>query len=306
MEYPNYQHLIYFYLVAREGSIAKACDLLRLSQSTISAQLRTLEEQLGLKLFNKKGRGLIMTEEAQSVFTYAEEIFKLGQELLSLSRSHTNKQKGTVNFKVGFDHSLYKMAGFRLLAPLFHHPNIKVICFEDSSEKLVLKLLSHELDIIITNSPILPQMQIKVFNHLLGESAMAIFGRPHLIKKSQKKFPENLNGTPFLLPTNNTYLRRSLEEWFLSRNIFPVVRAEIEDSALIKTFAREGIGCLAAPVWAKNELKKSYGLVQIGHLTGMKELYYLISVQKKINNPVVAHLVWEHRQKSELKTPVTN
>lgn len=299
MDYPNYQHLTYFYWVAREGSISKASKTLHLSQSTISAQLKTLEIQLGVKLFEKKGRGLSLTEEATHVYSYAEDIFKLGQELLTMSR--TKKQKGSMNIKVGFDHSLYKMAGYKLLAPLFHHENIKVICFEDSCETLVSKLLSHDLDIIITNTPILPQLHIKVFNHLLAESPLAIFGHPNLVKNNKNKFPENLNGAPFLLPTNNTYLRRALEEWFLSRKIFPVVRAEIEDSALIKTFAGEKIGFLAAPLWAKKELKTNYGLALIGNLTGMKELYYLISVQRKINNPIVAHLVDEHRQQSENK-----
>ena len=299
MEYPNYQHLTYFYWVAKEGSISKASHVLRLSQSTISAQLRTLEKQLDLKLFDKKGRGLIMTEEAKVVYSYAEELFKLGQELLSTTKS--KKQKGPMNFKVGFDHSLHKMTGYRLLAPLFHHDNIKVICFEDSCEKLVLKLLSHDLEIIITNTPVQPQMHIKVFNHLLGESPLAIFGHLKLLKNKKMKYPDNLNGAPFLLPTNNTYLRRALEEWFLSRKVFPVVRAEIEDSSLIKTFAREGIGFMAAPLWAKKELKESYGLTHIGNLSGLKEQYYLISVQKKINNPIVAHLVEEHRNQSDNK-----
>ncbi|MBF0208020.1 MAG: LysR family transcriptional regulator [Oligoflexia bacterium] len=299
MEFLNYHHLLYFYLVAREGSVSKASEILRLSQSTISTQIRTLEDQLRIKLFRRVGRKIAITEEAKNVYTYAEDIFKLGQELISVLHHH--KSKGSVEVKVGFDHSLYKMAGYKLLSPLFHHKEIKLICYEDSCERLVLKLLSHDLDIIITNSPVAPQANIKVFNHLLGESPVAIYGHPKLLVDSKIKFPENLDKAPFLLPTNNTTLRRSLEEWFIARKVFPNIKAEIEDSALIKTFAREGIGFMASPTWAKSELKRSYNLVQVGLMTGIKELYYLISVQKKINNPIVLHLVEEHRSQLDNK-----
>ena len=88
MEWLNYHHLLLFWTAARAGSIARACEQLKLAQPTISGQIRALEESLGEKLFTRSGRGLALTETGQVAYRYADEIFSLGRELAKIGRAH--------------------------------------------------------------------------------------------------------------------------------------------------------------------------------------------------------------------------
>src|SRR6187200_644458 len=87
MDWLNYHHLLYFWSVAKHGTVTKACEELRLAQPTISGQIRLLENTLGEKLFVRTGRRLGLTEMGHLVFKYAEDIFATGQELLNTVKS---------------------------------------------------------------------------------------------------------------------------------------------------------------------------------------------------------------------------
>ena len=211
MEWLNYHHLHYFWVVAREGSIVGATRVLNLTQPTISAQLRLLEESLGEKLFRKRGRGLTLTDVGRVVFDYAEEIFALGQELKDVVRGRSTGR--LPKLFVGIADVVPKLIAFRLLEPAFAlSPRADVICREDTPQRLFASLAVNELDLVISDSPIGQSVSVRAFNHLLGESGMTIFATSDLAKLHRRGFPGSLEGAPMLLPESGSESRRMLEE----------------------------------------------------------------------------------------------
>ena len=286
MEWLNYHHLLYFWTVAKEGSIARACDQLLLAQPTISGQLRLLEKALGDKLFVKVGRRLTLTETGQVVYRYADEIFSLGREMVDAVRGRPTGRP--LELVVGIADVLPKLVSFRLLRPALSSPlSVRLVCREDKPDRLMAELAVHELDLVLSDAPMNPGLKVRAFNHLLGECGVTIMGTARLVKKFRRNFPRSLAGAPWLLPTANTSLRRSLDEWFDSHNIRPDVRSEFEDSALLKVFGQEGMGVFAVPTVVEGEVRRQYGVARIGRLDEIKERFYAISPERKLKHPAI-------------------
>lgn len=286
MEWLNYHHLLYFWTVAKEGSIARACDRLLLAQPTISGQLRLLEKTLGDKLFVKVGRRLTLTETGQVVYRYADEIFSLGREMVDAVRGRPTGRP--LELVVGIADVLPKLVSFRLLRPALSSPlPVRLVCREDKPDRLMAELAVHELDLVLSDAPMNPGLKVRAFNHLLGECGVTIMGTARLAKKFRRNFPQSLAGAPWLLPTANTSLRRSLDEWFDSHNIRPDVRSEFEDSALLKVFGQEGVGVFAVPTVVEGEVRRQYGVARIGRLEEIKERFYAISPERKLKHPAI-------------------
>lgn len=286
MEWLNYHHLLYFWTVAREGSIARAGQVLRLAQPTLSTQVRALETALGEKLFTKVGRNLEMTEAGKMVYRYAEEIFGLGHEMMeTLKGRPTGRQ---LRFAVGISDALSKLMIHRLLEPALTLPEaIRLQCREDKTTRLLADLVTHQLDLVLTDTPMSPSTRIKAYNHLLGECTVGIFAAPSLMRQHKGAFPDCLNGAPLLLPSEGTTLRRGLEGWMKAAGLNPVIAGEFEDSALMKSFGQAGMGIFAAPAVIGKEVQRQYQVKQIGIATGIKERIYAISIEKKITHPAV-------------------
>ena len=296
MEWLNYNHLFYFWVVAREGSIARACDELLLTQPTISAQLRLLENALGEKLFARAGRNLVLTEVGRVVFRSADEIFALGRELTDTLKGRSPGRP--VRFVVGVADVLPKLIAYRLLEPALKMAEpIRVVCREDKSERLLAALAVHELDLVLTDAPISPTVRIRGFNHLLGECGVTIFGAAQVAASYRRGFPRSLQGAPFLLPTDNTTLRRSLDQWFDTQGIRPSVVGEFDDSALLMAFGQTGAGLFAAPSVIEAEVRRQYGVQIIGRLEDVRERFYAISVERKLKHPAVIAISEAARQK---------
>ncbi|MFO0984369.1 MAG: LysR family transcriptional regulator [Planctomycetota bacterium] len=210
MEWLNYHHLLYFWVTAKEGGIARAGEHLELSLPTISAQIHALERALGEKLFEKRGRRLVLTEMGRIVFRYADEIFQLGRELLDTVKGRPTGQP--VRLVVGIADVIPKLVARRLLEPARHLPEaVHLVCREDRPERLFAELSLHSLDVVITDAPVPPGSSVRAFNHLLGECGIGFFGTRALKRVFGRRFPESLDQAPVLLPTANTALRRSLE-----------------------------------------------------------------------------------------------
>src|SRR6185437_5480352 len=220
MEWLNYHHLLYFWMVAKTGSIARACQELRLAQPTISAQLRSLEESLGEKLFARQGRRLVLTEAGQVVYRYAEEIFTLGNELSEVLKGRPRDRP--LRLMVGVSDVIPKLIAYRILQPaLAMKGGVYMECYEDTPEKLLLRLSAHELDLVLTDAPAYSVARVRVFNHLLGSSGVGLFASAPLARVYRKRFPASLSGAPFLLPMKNSTLRQILDQWFESQSIQP-------------------------------------------------------------------------------------
>jgi len=296
MEWLNYHHLLYFWVVAREGSIARACEELYVAQPTISAQIRALEDSLGEKLFTRVGRNLTLTETGRVVFRYADEIFSLGRELIDALKGHSLGRP--VQFVVGVADVLPKLIAYRLLEPALKMAEpIRVVCREDKPDRLLAALAVHELDVVLAEAPIGPTVRIRAFNHLLGECDVTIFGAAQIAATHRRGFPRSLQGAPFLLPTDNTMLRRSLDQWFDAQGIHPSVVGEFEDSALLKVFGQTGAGLFAAPSVIEAEVRRQYGVQIVGRVETVRERFYAISVERKLKHPAVVAIAEAARQK---------
>ncbi len=286
MEWLNYHHLLYFWTVARIGSVSRAGEELRLTQATVSAQVKSLENALGEKLFRRSGRKLMLTDTGKVVFRYADEIFSLGQEMMGTLKGRPEGRLARLT--VGVADVLPKLVAYRLIEPaLSLKDSYRIVCREGTNEELLPALALHDVDVVLTDSPIDPALNVKAFNHLLGECGMILFGASKLAAQYRRGFPRSLDGAPFLMPTRNTTARRLLDQWFDGKNIVPRIIAEFEDSALLKVFGQRGLGLFFAPSVIAGEVQTQYKVNIVGKLDDVLERFYAISLDRKLKHPAV-------------------
>jgi LysR family transcriptional activator of nhaA len=286
MPWLNYHHLLYFWTVAREGGISKAATKLGLSQPTISAQIRLLEDAVGERLFHRQNRSLVMTEVGRVVFRYADEIFGLGRELMETLRGRPAGRP--LHLAVGVANAVPKLIAYRLLRPAVESAEpFYVVCREDNPEQLTTQLATHALDVVIADAPAPPHLRVKVFNHLLGESDTAFFAPPAMASRLRRRFPMSLNDAPMLLPTSNAALRRGLDEWFDKQRLRPHVVGEFEDSALMKVFGQGAGVAFPAPAVIGADVSRLYGVRTVGRTAAVRERYYAISAERRFTHPGV-------------------
>jgi LysR family transcriptional activator of nhaA len=283
----NYHHLRYFWAVARRGSLARASAELHLTPQTISTQIRELEASLDEQLFERQGRRMVLTEVGQLVYGYADEIFSAGQELIDTLRGHPTGRP--IRLAVGIVDVLPKQVAHRLLEPALELGEpVRIVCREARAEALLAQLALHELDVILSDAPVPPGVQVRAFGHLLGECGVKLMASSRLALKYRRDFPRSLNGAPFLLPTENTNLRRGLERWFATRDISPNIVGEFEDAALLKAFGQAGAGIFPAPSVEEGDVRLRYRAQSIGEAEGLVERFYAISAERRIQHPAVA------------------
>lgn len=286
MDQPNFHYLLYFWTVAREGSILAACKKLLVSQPTVSTQIRSLERSLGQPLFHRRGRRLELTEMGHVALRYADEIFTLGRELSETFRGRPAGRK--LRFTVGVADVVPKLIAYRLLEPALQlSEGVELICREGKSDRLLADLAVHELDIVLSDAPIGPNVNVRAFSHLLGESSLAVFGPSSEAKKLRKRFPQCLSEEPLLLPAENCTIRRVLNQWFTSNGIAPRVAGQFEDSALLKAFGQAGVGLFFAPTAIAREIEQQYRVELIAEVSDVRERFYAISIERRIRHPAV-------------------
>jgi LysR family transcriptional regulator, transcriptional activator of nhaA len=296
MQWLNYHHLMYFWVVAREGSIMKACDVLQLAQPTISSQLRALEQSVGVQLFQKQGRNLVLTDAGRTVFRYADGIFSLGRELQDALRGNITGK--ALPLMVGISESMPKLIAHRLLEPVLRMEEpVQLICTEGRTDQLLSQLAVHDLDVVLSDVPVNPSVKVRAFNHLLGECGVTVCGTPELVAQYKKDFPKSLHQASMLLPMNDTSMRRSLELWFDDHGIVPRVVGEFTDSALLKTFGQAGAGIFFIPSAIEPEVAKQFDVQFLGRIDSIKERFYIISAERKLKHPTLAAIAELARQK---------
>jgi LysR family transcriptional activator of nhaA len=289
MRHLNYNHLQYFWAVAREGSVVKAAEFLHLTPQTISGQLKLLEDSVGHRLFDRVGRGLVLTETGHIVLEYADEIFAIGAELSQVVRGQRSASKSMLS--IGIVSSMPKLIAERIIAPaLIDDDPIRIRCHEATLEQLLGELAVHRLDIVLSDQPMPQVFSLKAYNHRLGESGLAFFAQRRVARRYKKSFPQSLDEAPMLLPGQQTALRRRLDDWFDSNAVAPQIVGEFDDSALLKAFGEAGAGLFAAPSVIENEICKMYGMAVIGRTDEVAEQFYAISPERRIKHPAVARI----------------
>jgi LysR family transcriptional activator of nhaA len=282
----NYHHLLYFWTVAREGGLTPAAAKLRLAHPTISAQIHTLEDTLGEKLFRKEGRRLVLTEMGRIVYRYADEIFALGGELMEVVQGRPTGRP--LRLTVGVADVVPKLIASRLLLPAQRLPDpVRIVCREDTHEHLLADLALHSLDVVISDAPVGNGTSVKAFNHLLGECSVTFYAMPELARRYRSGFPRSLHGAPLLMPLETTALRGALDQWFASVDVRPEIVAEFEDSALLMAFGQDGMGIFPGSTVISKQIEHQYSVVPIGSAAAVKERFYAITVERKIRHPAV-------------------
>ncbi len=292
----NYHHLHYFWMVAREGGLVGASAKLRVTAPTLSSQIKDLEAALGERLFQKQGRRLALTERGHVAYRYAEEIFSLGGELVGVMKGSLPDRPAKL--MVGVAQSVPKLIVRRILAPVEKMGDVQLVCREEPSDKLLAELAVHTLDVVLADVPGSGQTNVKVFSHLLGESAIAIYGTEALVHRYRAGFPQSLEGAPFLLPTAGVNARRTLDAWFDSQKVRPAVTGEFDDSALLKAFAQDGLGLFAAPAVIRTELRKQYGVARLAVVPDLRERYFAITAERRMKHPALVAITEAARERA--------
>ena len=288
MEFLNFHHLRYFWMVARKGGVRRAAEELHVSQPSISAQLRLLEEALGEKLFKRTGRSLVLTETGHLVLSYADEIFSAGRELLNAVNQRSGSRALRLN--VGMTDALSKIIAFEILKPAFHFLQpTHVICRQAELGPLVHQLQAHRLDIVLADEPASSSLKSKVFNHRLGRSGVTFCAKPALAAKLRRNFPRSLSGAPALLPSENMGTRIALETWFDEQDVRPRLVGEFEDATLMVVAASVGgLGFTAVPTVVAEVALKHYGLKVIAKVEECGSDFYAITADRRVKHPVVS------------------
>ena len=298
----NYHHLRYFYTVAREGNLRRASEKLGVSQSSICAQIQLLESALGEDLFRLNARSLTLTEFGQLILGYAEDIFSLGEELLTARKQFPGNR--SLRLQVGIVDSFPKLTSFDILRPVFtHEPPIHVTCREGKLNDLLAQLATHRLDVVLADEPASPGLPFKTFNHPLGTSGITFCATPALARTLTGRFPRNLDGAPALLGTQNTTLRRDLEKWFRTQKIEPRVIGDFEDGALAKIVATEGLGFIHLPSIVANEAVERYGFEVLGRTNECEMQFYAITAERRVNHPAVQAITQRDVGSGTKRTP---
>lgn len=287
MDWLNYHHLKYFWAVAREGHLTRASRELHLTPQTVSAQIRQLEESLGEDLFERTGRRLVLTEAGRLVYGYAREIFDLGREMQEAVRGRPTGRP--LSLIVGVVDVLPKLIAYELIRPAREMPEpVHVLCREASAEELLAQLAIHRIDVMLSDTPVPPGMNVRAFHHLLGECGVAFMAVPELAASLRRRFPQSLDGAPLLLPTSDTVLRRSLDHWFEAEGIRPRIEGEFQDAALLRVFGQEGAGVFCVPDVLERRARSQYGARLVGRTRGVTERFYAISAERRVRHPAAA------------------
>ena len=285
----NYQHLYYFWIVARAPSLTAAAQKLQISPSTVSTQIRSLEERLGQDLFERRSRSLILTERGKIALAYADDIFGLGTELLDTLSSDVGSPNHVYRLRVGVSHHLPKLVTHQLISAAMDCENFPVhlVCLQGEASTLVADLAVHHFDLVITDQPVSLASDLPIESKLLGDCKVHLMCTAELAKRFKKGFPDNLSMAPILLPDPDSKMRQLLEDYFHKQHLHPHVVAEISDSALLKSFGQNGAGLFPVPSIAVPQVVKQYQVVDLGALEGITEHIYASYSASKQNNPAV-------------------
>ena len=285
----SYRHLYYFWVVAKEGGMARAAERLDMAVQTVSTQVRELERSLGYALLKPAGRGVALTDAGIAALRQAEQIFQLGEQLPAAVRDAVGTP--IVRLVVGISDGLPKLAVRRLMQPVMQEPNLRLLCHVDEFEDLLGDLALHRLDVVLADRAAPPNPNLKVYSHPLASSALAWYAPASLYTAARRGFPQSLAKVPVLLPTTHAAVRVRIDQWFERMAIKPYVVGEFEDSALLKTFGAAGMGVVPEIELVHADLIARYDVKRVGFCKGVEEHFFAIGAQKKVLHPLVQKLL---------------
>jgi len=297
----NYHHLYYFWRTARCGSLTESARELKLSHSTLSVQIRELGEQLGEPLFERRGRGMVLTPFGESVAAYADDIFRLGNELLDMSRGRgPGGRRGPV--RIGTVSSMPRTLVYHLVQPALEGADAPLIFRQDNYPRLLEDLASSRLHVVLADAPPLETTAVRIFAHQLGTSGVTFYAAPGLARRLRPSFPASLADAPLLLPAAGSPLRKLIDRWLLKHKIKARIEGEFDDAGLLRVFGGKGRGVFPVRMALRAETETLFECEMIGKLEGVEESYYAVSIERRARHPFVAALIEGARAELKVKT----
>lgn len=283
----NYSHLYYFKTIAEEGSIAKASEKLRLGAPALSMQLKQLEENLQIKLFERKNKKLILTESGKVVLEYAVSIFRLGLEMVDHLGDKKNPNK--LRVQMGVHYALPKSVLGKLTNFIFAQGDSYLTIDAGNTESLMNNLLYHHLDLVVLPSPPLLRDKTLIHSKSILKSKIVFCCSKKFIN-SKKQFPHNLDGVPIILPSGDNRLRHDIENFYRDHKLTMNIVAECEDTYIQKQMAIHGDGIIPIMYDAVKPYLKSNSLYVLGELPNIYEEIWIACMKRKIQNPITTRI----------------
>ncbi len=294
VQHLNYHHLRYFFETARHGSMSAAARALSVTQPTVSAQIRELEEQCGGALLQREGNRWVLTNLGQHVHTYAADIFSLGDELCSTLQGTAVEPP----LRIGVVDALPNLVVHALVEPAMSAASGGIYIIQGDLGMLIERLRLHQLDLVLSDYPLAPQ-HAAVHHHPLGRSPVGVFGTPALCQ-SYSPLADSLQRAPFLVLPRAASLRRTLDHHLHHRGLEVKIVGEFQDSALLKVFASKGHGFIVAPLLISDHLRDAFGLDMAYALPNAAEDLFLVSIERHVEHPAAAHIVRSARASLEV------
>lgn len=282
----NYKQLHYFWRVAHDGGVTRASERLHLTPQTLSGQISQLERTLGTTLFRRVGRRMELTETGRMALSYADDIFRTGNELEQVLRG--SPEGRPLLLRVGVADVLPKSIAYRLLLPAMQLPQtVRLVVREDKLTRLVAELAIHQLDLVLADSPMPEGTEVRGYNHLIGECGITLLASPSLADTLKGEFPRSLQGAPLLIPGEGTAMRGHLMRWLEQHGVHPQVIGEFDDSALMRAFGNQGHGVFPVPTQVAADICQQDQVTVVGEVTEVPEHFYAITVERRVSHPAV-------------------
>jgi LysR family transcriptional activator of nhaA len=283
----NYHHLFYFKTIAEEGTVSKAAEKLRLGQPTLSAQLKQFEETLGVKLFERTHKKLILTEQGKVALDYSRNIFKMGSEMYEVLHDRIKPLKPSLH--LGALDSVPKQIVLQLVKNAFKISPCQITLSEGKSDELMRELSAHRMDLVVTNFLPMGTDAKGLYPRSITKKNVAFFAAPKF-KRLRKNFPQSISGEPMIFPTYDSRLRQDLEHWAKIHKIELNIITESQDISVKKLMAINELGLIPTATHTVTGQVLRGELIEIGQLQGVYEELFLVSAQRKIENSIASKL----------------
>ena len=283
----NYHHLRYFWAVAHDGNLTRTAERLNLSQSAVSVQIKQLEASLGHALFERRGRQLILTEAGRIALDHADAIFASGRELIGTLQEKGRSRQAV---RIGALATLSRNFHMEFLRPILGRQDVEIILRSGTSAQLLQALEALNLDVVLINRAPLRDASTPFVSHRLSEQPVSLVGTPELLG-GISGLNDLLAGLPIILPTSDTGVRIGFDALTERLGIRPQIAAEVEDMAMMRLLAREGVGlAVLPPIVVQDELTNGR-LIEADRLPGIGETFFAVTLSRRFPNPVLADLL---------------
>jgi LysR family transcriptional activator of nhaA len=290
MKQLNYHHLYYFYIIAREGSMSKAAKLLNVTPQTVSGQIHAFEKQLGYCVFDRISKRLYLNQQGKLIYQYASDMFLKGEQLIEIL--NTDVDQLSHSFVIGITDAIPKALAYNFIKQTMSvYSNVRFVFREGPFESLIADLKFNQIDLILADRGVAPEIQVNANSYFLGESHLSFFVKSHDAVSYKGDFPQSLHGQNILLPGTKSGIILGLTSWLDSQNIEPKIVAEFDDSALLTLFGSEGFGVFAAPAAITEHIKAQHDVVCLGEADNITERYYAITSKNRAHHDIVKHVV---------------